>query len=514
MTQRIFCLDQEVSQTLFLYIEVIQRRFKCCGATGILDWFGLSNSLGLSSETNLTDPWEPLLPFVPASCIHPRRTPIVSPEMLSNLQSELKGLSLGAINDHAPIFQQGCVDAMGSLLEAETFAFIKSVFLTDVALNACLLVLCLRARWRTGERIRLNHYERNTGKYISNAKLLLAIQGTPLLARPSKIQGAYGSLRSDWLERGVDLGWCLGHKQKQNCEYLRRIYTRKLGRPGQIKTSTFRRILRTYLPLLEAVLYTDGDSRLEVEANDYYGGLIATLARLMFCALYGYLGAQVLIWAFITNYRSTSEEGDIQNNPVDSAQRDKIVNDLAIVTSYLVKVTFVIAAVISKRFRCFLALLGPTLGLSAGQSFLAAELTNIAVTGPVRGLATNLRSAGISMTCLMKLSQNITEDANKLLKPGSKHPAEETGLTPDGTGSADDEEEEDENDADAENDASDSTPENITAPVKYPKLKSLTEFNTYFTKVMKKASKGINEGAIRFKNLTDQVQKEVGSFHD
>ncbi|VDD75119.1 unnamed protein product [Mesocestoides corti] len=154
------------------------------------------------------------------------------------------------------------------------------------------------------------------------------------------------------------------------------------------------------MPLLEAVLYTDGDSRLEVESNDYYGGYIVTI------------------------YKTNPEENtnDVAKIVKDPGEREKIVEELGHMTSVLVQITFVVAAIISKRFRSFLALLGPTLGLSAGQSFLAAELTSVAVHGPVRGLATNLKAAGASLTCLMKLSANITKDANKLLKPSGKQP--------------------------------------------------------------------------------------------
>uniref|UniRef100_A0A5K3F3H6 DC_STAMP domain-containing protein n=1 Tax=Mesocestoides corti TaxID=53468 RepID=A0A5K3F3H6_MESCO len=184
-------------------------------------------------------------------------------------------------------------------------------------------------------------------------------------------------------------------------------------------------------------------------------------------------------------------------------------------TSVLVQITFVVAAIISKRFRSFLALLGPTLGLSAGQSFLAAELTSVAVHGPVRGLATNLKAAGASLTCLMKLSANITKDANKLLKPSGKQPTTDES-----------EEEEDPDELDGgrprplgnNSTTFNATHVNVTKteksntkskPIKYPKLKSLSEFNHFFTKVMKKASKGITQGALGFQNLTMDVEKEL-----
>ncbi|VDK24229.1 unnamed protein product [Taenia asiatica] len=294
--------------------------------------------------------------------------------------------------------------------------------LIDFALNACLLLVIVFDHFDCSSSLTAKAENARHKKYVSNAKLLQAIQSTPLLAKQVKLQEVYGNAKAGWLEKGSRTGWCLVNNGEQDSEYVRRLYTRRTEIPGQIKTSGFRRFLRTYLPLVEAVLYTDGDSRYEVEGNDYYGGFIATVVRVICCGLYGYFGAHVLVSAFITNYKAAPAEGDIAKTATE--EREKIVDELAYMTSVLVRIAFVIAAIVSKRFRCFLALLGPNLGLTAGQSFIAAELTNVAVYGPVRGLATNLRAAGGSLNCLMQLAGNITKDANKLLKPNGKGASE------------------------------------------------------------------------------------------
>lgn len=437
------------------------------------------------------------------------------PQRIVDLQASIKSIRLDKATFYAPVFRKGCVEAVGDRLYSEFYGFLKCMSLIDFALNVCLLLVVVFDHWDHSSSMTAKAKAAKQKKYVSNAKLLQAIQGTPLLAKQVKLQEVYGDAKAGWLEKGIRTGWCLESNGKQDSEYVRRIYTRRTEIPGQIKTSGFRRFLRTYLPLVEAVLYTDGDSRYEVEGNDYYGGFIATAVRVICCGLYGYFGAHVLVSAFITNYKAAPAEGDIAKTEQASSaaeEREKIVEELAYMTSVLVRIAFVIAAIVSKRFRCFLALLGPNLGLTAGQSFIAAELTNVAVYGPVRGLATNLRAAGGSLNCLMKLAGNITNDANKLLKPSGKGTFEDEV----------DDEEGDENEVEDDYLDIDSivngTQQNLTRidgdkgklkPVEYPKLKSISSFNSFFVKLIKKASKGISRGASHFRQLTMKVQNEA-----
>ncbi|CDI98520.1 Tetraspanin EC2 domain [Echinococcus multilocularis] len=502
--------DDNRQQRLLQYLESIQRGYRCCGGTSILDWFGISLGAGKSVQSQaLSDT------YIPASCLNSRRSSVLVPQRISDLHTLMKGIHLDKVTIYAPVFRKGCIKAVGDRLYLEFYGFLKCTSLTDLALNVCLLLMIVFDHWDHSSSVGTKADKAKLKKYVSNAKLLQAIQGTPLLAKQVKLQEVYGNAKAGWLEKGSRNGWCLVNNGKQDSEYVRRIYTRRTENPGQIKTSGFRRFLRTYLPLVEAVLYTDGDSRYEVEGNDYYGGFIVTVVRVIFCGLYGYIGAHILISAFITSYKAAPAEGDIAKaEQVNSAtkEREKIVEELAYMTSVLVRIAFVIAAIVSKRFRCLLALLGPNLGLTAGQSFIAAELTNVAVHGPVRGLATNLRAAGGSLNCLMKLSGNITNDANKLLKPSGKGTSEDEF----------EEIEEDENDDEDENldinSMSNDTQQNFTGIVrgtdksklvKYPKLKSITNFNSFFVKLIKKASRGINRGASFLRKLTMKVQKEL-----
>ncbi|KAL5109086.1 E3 ubiquitin-protein ligase DCST1 [Taenia crassiceps] len=496
---------------LLQQLEFIQRGYRCCGATGILDWFGVSLDVGTSAQSQTSSGI-----YIPASCLNSRRSSVLVPQRIADLYTLIKAIHLDEATFYAPVFRKGCIEAVGNRLYPEFYGFLKCMSLIDFALNVCLLLVVVFDHWDNSTLIIEKAENARHKKYVSNAKLLQAIQGTPLLAKQVKLQEVYGNAKAYWLEKGSRTGWCLVNNGKQESEYVRRIYTRRLDLPGQIKTSGFRRFLRTYLPLVEAVLYTDGDSRYEVEGNDYYGGFIATVVRVICCGLYGYFGAHVLVSAFIINYKAAPAEGDIAktkqiNSPTE--EREKIVEELAYMTSVLVRIAFVIAAIVSKRFRCFLALLGPNLGLTAGQSFIAAELTNVAVYGPVRGLATNLRAAGGSLNCLMKLAGNITNDANKLLKPRGKGTSEVEEVE-------DEERDEDEDEADYLyiDSMINDTQQNLTRldgekgkskPVKYPKLKSISNFNSFFVKLIKKASRGISRGTSYFQKLTTIVQNEL-----
>ncbi|KAL7053415.1 hypothetical protein AAHC03_027145 [Spirometra sp. Aus1] len=426
---------------MMLRMDALQRSFRCCGVNSILDWNGLevmddtllaksaqptpaatNASHGGEEEEEEFNPYKEEHLFIPSSCIDTLKARLISNRMRTELQDSLSGYPLKDVLKKAPVFDRGCAPVLIAYLQEHLPTTL------NITCNTTLLLLiwltpCTFLVGRSETRRSKLPSENIKADYVSNAKLLNAIQGTALFAQPAKLQMAFGSLRGDWLWRDMKVGWILGGKHRQHCEYLRRIYKRRSEYPGQIKKSAFRRFLRSYLPLLEAIIYADGDVRREIEGNDYYGGYLATACRVIVFALYGYLCALILLATFPTDRGEISGASQLESSQALYARtlnEAKTADALIRISGVYVHFVFIVAAVISRRFRCFLAMLIPTLGLTTGQSFLAAELTHLTVAGPFRGIMSNLRAAGGTLTCLMELSGNITRDATRLLKPGMK----------------------------------------------------------------------------------------------
>ncbi|KAM7535407.1 hypothetical protein Aperf_G00000097522 [Anoplocephala perfoliata] len=461
-------------------MEAIQLEYKCCGATGAADWYSVS-----PFTEHIPDG-----PYVPLSCT-------------------VTGGSTGrSLVYFISIYPKGCVEVVVQRIQPKTYSLVMSAVTRDFVLTISLLIISFLHRYLKHRADDLSSNKPQKRHYVSNSQLLRAIQGTTLISEPRVVQM---NTNADKNERSYKSDWILADNGQVKSEHISRIYTRRLDKPGQVKVSRFRRFLRSYAPLIEAGLYTDGNSRYEVEGNDYYGGYMATMLRVICSGLLGFLAAHIIVLAFLKKYRDAPKEGDIAKKNMTVSTKEEqieILEEMMYLTTVSVRVCFVIAAIVSKRFRCFLILLGPNLALNAGQSFIAAELTSVAVVGPIRGLATNLRAAGETLRCLMHLSSNISSDANALLKPKSEKR----------TGDLETEEEgEEEEDEDDEEGSGNSTIGNRTEPSKKKKLKeaafgrvkSLADFNKFFTRVIKMASKGIMKGSKKMMDLTMKMQEEL-----
>lgn len=460
------------------YMEAIQLEFKCCGASSAADWYSVSPFSGYVQDG----------PYVPFSCV---------------VTGEITGHSLQYERTVHPI---GCANAVGESIYPITYPMMTNSAKVDIILTLSLLIISFLNRYLKHRSLKLSPNPPKERKQISNSQLLRAIQGTTLFARPDELNTDHASSNKNKTKRSYNSDWIFMDNNQLNSENISRVYKRRPDNPGQMKTSKFRRILRSYAPLIEAALYTDGDCKHEVEGNDYYGGFIATMFRAACCGLLGFLASHIIVLTFLRKYKDVPKEGDIaKRNFTTSTEEEQLetLEEMMFLTSVALRVCFVIAAIVSKRFRCFLILLGPNLALNAGQSFIAAELTSVAVVGPVRELATNLRAAGETLHCLMQLSSNLSSDANNMLKPISEKKSMQ--------------EEEDEEDEDEDSRIGNATHGNTTSPSKkkrlkqvaYGKVKSLGDFNNFFTRVIKLASKGIAKGSTKMLNLTLRMQDGV-----
>ncbi|VEL06675.1 unnamed protein product [Protopolystoma xenopodis] len=202
-----------------------------------------------------------------------------------------------------------------------------------------------------------------------------------------------------------------------------------------------RRFFRKYLPFVEALLYADGNVFHDPDGNSAYRSYLVYLTRILFSAVYGLVMAIILSYAFIpnpSNIVAPVEASGASKSPAFSAgkqgkpdaedlrkgrstweqkaetARVSTTRRLFLIARVLLYFAFSLASTMSRRVRCFLTLLVPSLGLSAGQSFMAAELLYITVTGPVTTITRNLQSGASTLECLMELSNNMTRDLHRM----------------------------------------------------------------------------------------------------
>ncbi|VDO06428.1 unnamed protein product [Rodentolepis nana] len=474
LQRRNLTTDGKMQEEMVNYMEAIQLEFQCCGVDGVADWYSVSPFVGYVQDG----------PYVPFSCI-----------------------DTGEITGHGLQFQRiihpiGCASAVGDHMYALAYPLVVNPAKADFWLTLSLLVISFLDRYLERRYARSSPHPPKESKHISNSQLLRAINGTTLLTEPAEPKLEPTTTSKDKTERTYTPDYVLKDGDRHVSETISRVYRRRLDNPGQVKTSKFRRLLRFYAPLIEATLYTDGDSRNEVEGNDYYGGFIATLFRAICCGLLGLLASHIIVLSFLRKFKDAPKEADIAKRNISAgteAEQLETLEEMMILTSIAVRVCFVIAAIVSKRFRCFLILLGPNLALNAGQSFIAAELTSVAVVGPVRELATNLRSAGSTLKCLMHISSNISSDANSMLKPVTEKKAH--GLDDDDDDKGDEDE--------GTGNGTQSYRKRRVKEISYGNVRHLGDFNNFFMRVIQKASRGIGKGTTKMCVLSNFIVKAL-----
>ncbi|KAF7259443.1 hypothetical protein EG68_02980 [Paragonimus skrjabini miyazakii] len=252
--------------------------------------------------------------------------------------------------------------------------------------------------------------------YISNAKLLSACQSLAFIGQPSQIHQAFSKTKSLWLEKGIQIGWTLRDRMNTYATFIRPIRWKSKFTPGQLEWSGFRYWLRSRLPLVEALIYADGNVTRELEGNIIYGCLLSYILRVICCLVLGYLVSSALIAAFVPKGKAKEvKDSEGAAGTEEKIRRDAVLvaQEVAWITSLFIHVTVMFGAVISRRVRCLLFMLVPSLGLTVGQSYLGAELVHTVLTGPAATTERNLRAAVSTLQCLMELSKNVTREAKQ-----------------------------------------------------------------------------------------------------
>ncbi|KAF8572061.1 hypothetical protein P879_00356 [Paragonimus westermani] len=264
--------------------------------------------------------------------------------------------------------------------------------------------------------IRSNRLLGSAPGYISNAKLLSACQSLALISQPSQIHQAFSKIKSLWLEKGIKIGWTLRDRMKTYATFLRPIRWKSKFTPGQLEWNGLRYWLRRRLPLVEALIYADGNVTREPEGNVIYGCLLSYTLRVLCCLFLGYLVASALIAAFVPKEKAKEvQDSEEAMDTEEKIRRDAVLvaQEVAWITSLFIYVIIMFGAVISRRVRCLLFMLVPSLGLTVGQSYLGAELVHTVLIGPAANTERNLRAAVSTLQCLMELSKNVTREAKQ-----------------------------------------------------------------------------------------------------
>ncbi|CAL8079585.1 unnamed protein product [Calicophoron daubneyi] len=427
--------ENTVNSTIF-YLEKLQRSYRCCGAVSIVDWLGVvpPNPVyedKLFTSQNDFDPWHQTPVFLPASCCDSSLSPFCTPEALKKRTSELIRLPPRAHAKSIPVYPLGCVHEMTEYLKAELTWTTTSLLSLDILVNLIQVSTCFFAYhsqrpskiYQLHSRVDQQNPVKSQNKsyrifkgrhgYVTNERLLQVCQNFHLFARPSGIHNAFSKTKARWLNDGMKVGWMLRDRSNQYAEYIRRVSLKSKYRPGQIEWSGFRQFLRRRFPLMEAVIYADGDVLHESEGNANYYCLTTCVLRIVSFLIFGYIMSVILISSFVPKTpkdRPTASD-EIGTQAAIRRDAEEVAKEVAWLSSVCIRTLVMAASVLSKRFRCLLLLLVPNLGLTVGQSYLGAELVHATLHGPGANIERNMRAAAETLRCLMDLAKNVTRDA-------------------------------------------------------------------------------------------------------
>ncbi|CAH8462464.1 unnamed protein product [Heterobilharzia americana] len=260
--------------------------------------------------------------------------------------------------------------------------------------------------------------------YVSTTKLLEACQNFHLYARPSEEKLQDLSSKVDHIEKKMHIGWVLKDSSK---EQSFTFYVPRLDfKNTKLKHShEFRYYLRNRLPLLEALLYADGNDLVNREANYIYRSYSVFILRAVIFLIIGYVASK-LILLIINNVQSSnalldkvSHQNGEHDNPyswINKRHSEDIRKIMEIVerqTKVLVTITIMVGVLISLRVRCLLFLMIPTFGLVVGHVYLANQMIYTSFIGPLTSSKYNMKSVSSVLSCLSKAAYSISRDLNK-----------------------------------------------------------------------------------------------------
>ncbi|KAF7259444.1 hypothetical protein EG68_02981 [Paragonimus skrjabini miyazakii] len=257
--------------------------------------------------------------------------------------------------------------------------------------------------------------------YISTERLIQACQGMQLMAQPSLSQQLDLEDKAEWLENTMKIGWIAHGGGKQYCIFVPRISLKPNRAAGPTQTSEFRRFLRLHLPIVEAIIYADGNAVLEPEANAYYRSFGVSFIRAVLFLIFGYIAASLIFPIFLPTNLDSPVFNTASNWHSDSEARGredlKTAEDSAAIhrqvtwqAGMLLYACIMYGALASKRVRCLLLLSMPVFGMSCGHMYLANQMLQATLLGPVANSERNFIATGSTLECLAEMTYNVSRD--------------------------------------------------------------------------------------------------------
>ncbi|CAL8079588.1 unnamed protein product [Calicophoron daubneyi] len=257
--------------------------------------------------------------------------------------------------------------------------------------------------------------------YISTEQILQACQGTHLLAQPSHMQLRNLDLKSYYLRERLHAGWLLRGVDRQYSCIMQRLPIKRYHSIAPTQASEFRLFLRIHLPMIEAIIYADGNSVIETEANSLYRSFCVYLIRGALFLLFGFIAAEIILSVAlsmnanspllsVSPERHRDEQMMIQANEKTRDEVAAIYEEVRKQTSFFIYTTVMVASLVSRRVRCVLLLALPGLGLAVGWAYLSNEMLHSALIGPVANVQQNIFSVSDTLMCFAEASHNMTRD--------------------------------------------------------------------------------------------------------
>ncbi|VDP83715.1 unnamed protein product [Echinostoma caproni] len=273
-----------------------------------------------------------------------------------------------------------------------------------------------------GDRVKV--FFGSTG-YISTEKLLRACQGFHLYAQPSLSQQTTIDVKCDWLENQKKIGWMLRGVGTQHACFLSRVPMKPNYAFTPAQTSDWRRFLRLHMPIIEAILFADGNAVLENEANSFYRSFGVAFMRGLLFLLFGILATYLLLPIYAPTNLNTPILNSALDRPRDENTRleldSEVRQSVNIIqqevnkqTSFFLFLSIMIGALVSRRVRCLLVLVLPIFGMRFGHIYLANEMLHAVLIGPLANSEQNLLSTGNTITCLAELAHNVSRDFERV----------------------------------------------------------------------------------------------------
>lgn len=269
-----------------------------------------------------------------------------------------------------------------------------------------------------GDRVKV--FFGSTG-YISTDRLLSACQGFHLYARPSMSQQKALDKKSNWLENEQRIGWMLRGVNAQHACFVSRVPMKRNPAFTPAQTSDWRRFLRLHLPIVEAILFADGNAVLENDANSFYRSFGVAFMRGILFVLFAIVATTLLLPIYsVTNLNSPILNSAL-NRPVSQdvgfTQDTEAKEHVAVIqeevyqqTSFFLYISVMLGALVSRRVRCLLILILPIFATRFGHIYLINEMLHAVLIGPAANSEQNLLAIGDTIDCLAEMSYNVSRD--------------------------------------------------------------------------------------------------------